>query len=299
MNDALEIAPSSARWWRDFGNDMVFVGIVAEILIEAFLKTASPQFTPTKAHRRERRKIWAALAAGLVVASGIGIELRKGDLADDISDQISRAQQSKIDEQQSKLIAVAKALRPRQLVDMNREFWRDDVGDKYPGLMRWRRPPKPQLQDQNRSVYIQAVSDFETQRFSEELEAVLNKGEWLVTRVDQGETGIRPARIQEGVAVIVLPLQPSAQTGPLNLDLFNSDLVDEAKEISNSLTAAGFTGQSGGLISAYLRGDIWGVPNMPPSPSQSFSKSGILIEIGANPVTGALSKILSEKATPP
>lgn len=122
IDNALEIALSAARFWRDVGTDLVIGGIAAEVFIEAFLKADSSNFTPPQKHRRERIKKWAMLLAGFVVLTGIGLEWRKSDLSDDIAGQISRTQQSMIIELSARIAprfiepsdakALAEALKP-------------------------------------------------------------------------------------------------------------------------------------------------------------------------------------------
>jgi hypothetical protein len=88
MNHDLEIALAAARRWRDFGNLILLVGIVAEILIEGFCRDRPSVFTPSWCDHICEPKNVAILIAGLITLAGLWLERTKGQDADDFADQI-------------------------------------------------------------------------------------------------------------------------------------------------------------------------------------------------------------------
>lgn len=104
MNDKLDVALASARWWRDIGIDLVIGGIIAEVLIETFWPK-----------NKERSKKIRMGLAGAVVAFGIWIETGESNKADDISDDIRHSQQSRIATQQEKIFSLETCLAARHM----------------------------------------------------------------------------------------------------------------------------------------------------------------------------------------
>lgn len=95
----MELALAAARQARDWGNAILVIGIVAEIVIEAVWPDAPDLFPllrgkhATKPLTRWRDHFWkkknlAILIVGLVTVFGLGLERVKGQAADDLADQI-------------------------------------------------------------------------------------------------------------------------------------------------------------------------------------------------------------------
>lgn len=75
MSHDLEVALETARRWRDLGNAILLVGILAEILIEALWPDRPSVFTlKWRGHLCGPRNI-AILMAGLVTVGGLWLEL--------------------------------------------------------------------------------------------------------------------------------------------------------------------------------------------------------------------------------
>src|SRR5208282_6543294 len=97
MNDALDIALKSHRYWRDLGNLILAIGILAEIAIDGFWPRSStfvlrrPTKPLTKWWQRIpllTRKGFCVVLAGVVVVYGPDLERREGNKADDAADKI-------------------------------------------------------------------------------------------------------------------------------------------------------------------------------------------------------------------
>src|SRR5580698_347470 len=96
MSHDLEFALNTARRWRDLGNLILLVGIIAEILIEAFWRDRPSTFSLKWCdHIREPENL-AILIAGLLTLSGLWFERTKGQNADDFADQIRADLEQKI-----------------------------------------------------------------------------------------------------------------------------------------------------------------------------------------------------------
>lgn len=89
MNDALDIALHSARFWRDRGADILIAALLVEFLIEAMWSEQSKR----KFLALSRKQ--AMIAAAFVVFFGVAIERIWGTLADDKSDEIRTNLQKK------------------------------------------------------------------------------------------------------------------------------------------------------------------------------------------------------------
>src|SRR5690242_13813084 len=88
MNHDLEMALEAARRWRDLGNAILLVGILAEILIEASWPDRPSIFTLKWRDHLCASKNIAIVMAGLVTLGGLWLERREGQIADDKADEI-------------------------------------------------------------------------------------------------------------------------------------------------------------------------------------------------------------------
>jgi len=107
MNHDLEPALALHRWWRDVGNDILLIGVLAEFLIDV-LWPERPEIFPLLRGRRATRPFlrWYAhllavrgiivVVVGLAVFAGIALERWQGTKADEIADQIRTEQQTRI-----------------------------------------------------------------------------------------------------------------------------------------------------------------------------------------------------------
>jgi hypothetical protein len=103
MNDALDTALHSYRFWRDKGNDILIAALLAEFLIEAPW-TEHPNWWPWNRNKTKRAlRSWrlkhvlrdlalsrkrAMVAAAFIVFFGVAVERIWGNWADDKADEI-------------------------------------------------------------------------------------------------------------------------------------------------------------------------------------------------------------------
>ncbi len=150
MNDALDIALHSARFWRDRGSDILIAALLAEFLIEAMWLEHS-----------ERRvfglsRKWTMIAAAFVVFLGVAVERIWGTLADDRSDQIRTNLEHRI----ISLSPRWKLLQPQEVQKRLRAKLEAFKGQKV-------------------AIYLTTLNDFDEGMAVAELNEVLETAGWL------------------------------------------------------------------------------------------------------------------------
>jgi hypothetical protein len=107
MNETLDIALKFHRFWRDVGNDILLIGVLAEFLID-LLWLEPPEIFPLLRGRHATTPLlkWyrhlltmkgvAVGVVNLMVFAGIFLERWQGAKADDVSDQIRTDLQRRI-----------------------------------------------------------------------------------------------------------------------------------------------------------------------------------------------------------
>ena len=201
-SSSLETALTGYQYWRDVGNDVLLVGLIADILIAAFLE-----------HFRWKR--WLEVVATLVVVLGVWAERRYGGYADDASRQIRAGQETKIAAlnleaetlKRDNAVLHKRALKSEERSvaqylwtdSQNKSQWLQELGmemDSLTGVI---------------TLLIQPVPDFHVQLVAHNIARMMRWHGWDVRIVDESVTTISPFDIAPGPTLFAWNLDRSAE----------------------------------------------------------------------------------------
>jgi hypothetical protein len=89
-------ALSIARTWRDHGNTILLIGILAEVAIDIFWRDKPHTFSHAWREHFREPKIIATFTIGVLIFGGLMLEREQGSVADDKADEIRGYQQALI-----------------------------------------------------------------------------------------------------------------------------------------------------------------------------------------------------------